>query len=225
MFTDGASKGNPGPGGFGAIVVSKTEVFELGGREAHTTNNRMELRAAIEALTFVQKTLHATRYTFCVYSDSSYLVNGITTWVHGWQRNNWMTATKKPVENRDFWEKLAALSEGLDIVWERVTGHADTAGNARADEIASAFAEGKIPKLFSGPTSAYALDLAVIGSTGHRQRSRKIYSYVSCVDGLVQTHHTWDECKKRVDGKRGARFKKVFSEEEETQLVAEFSKS
>ncbi len=228
MFTDGASKGNPGPGGFGMVIVNGDSVFELGGREEHTTNNRMELTAAIEALRFLKE--HNPVAKRCtLYADSSYLVTGITKWVHGWQKNGWRTVTKKDVENRDLWEKLAELTAGLSIKWKRVAGHADTPGNARADEIASAFGEGETPKLFSGPRSDYKINVSVIGTGTNSQKSavRKhgsAYSYVSMVDRKILTHKTWKECEARVKGKRGARYKKSFSLDDERHIIEDFSK-
>ena len=116
IFTDGSSRGNPGPGGFGAIIVkhndsqnnaeqtrNNAEVTELGGREEYTTNNRMELLAVIRALQQIQD----FRFKIQVFSDSGYVINGITKWVFGWRKNNWITSTKSPVENRDLWETLA----------------------------------------------------------------------------------------------------------------------
>lgn len=221
IFTDGASKGNPGPGGFGAVIAFDDTVQEIGGREERTTNNRMELRAAIEAL----QTIHDSRFTIQIYSDSAYLINGITKWVHGWKKNGWKTTMKKDVENRDLWESLDRLSMGKRIEWQKVAGHADTPGNARADEIASAFGDDGKPALYSGPRSGYKMNLSAIGAREGSVRSRTggaAYSYVSLVDGVVMTHKTWKECEARVKGK-SARYKKVFTESEEKALISEFN--
>src|SRR3989344_6262978 len=102
IFTDGSSSGNPGPGGWGAVVVAEGRATELGGGEKHTTNNRMELVAAIEVL----KSLDAYNGKIFIYPDSSYVVKGITSWIHNWQAKGWKTAGKKDVENRDLWERL-----------------------------------------------------------------------------------------------------------------------
>ncbi|OHA18131.1 MAG: ribonuclease HI [Candidatus Taylorbacteria bacterium RIFCSPHIGHO2_01_FULL_46_22b] len=218
IFTDGASKGNPGSGGWGAIVASDDSVQEFGGREDHTTNNRMELSAAINALSKIPN----SKFQILLYSDSSYVVNGITKWVHGWKKNGWQTATKKPVENQDLWEQLSGLAEGRSIEWKRIAGHADTPANTRADEIASAFADGESPQLFSGSQSEYKIDLSIIGvQSGGRRQSP--YAYVSLVDGKIETHQTWGECERRVKGKT-ARYKKVFSKEEEDRVIADFKK-
>ena len=126
IFTDGASKGNPGPGGWGVVIVMSrdnniTEIVELGGREDHTTNNRMELCATIKGISFVFS-LNAIRYPLLVYTDSRYLINGITKWVFGWQKNGWKTAAKKDVENRDLWEELFQHTAKFNIEWKYIGG-------------------------------------------------------------------------------------------------------
>src|SRR3989338_2781258 len=147
IFTDGSSRGNPGPGGYASIIIfpesndnghdtlhaSRYTLHELGGREEHTTNNRMELRAAIEALSFI-RTLHATHFTLHIFSDSSYLINGITKWIHGWHKNGWKTKDKRDVENRDLWEALVKAVSGKTVEWKHVDGHVGVAGNTRCDE-------------------------------------------------------------------------------------------
>src|SRR3989344_5132969 len=222
IFTDGASKGNPGPGGYGAVILNGNMVSELGGREERTTNNRMELHAATEAFSYLNSAgLHATRYTLRVYSDSSYLIGGITKWVSAWKQNGWKTKQKEDVLNRDLWEKLDELATNLKIEGHKVAGRADPPGNARADEIASAFGEGIIPELYSGPRSGYQINLSRIGlQTG--SRSGKVYSYISLVDGVVMTHKTWDACKRRVEGKSGVRYRKALTAQEETEIMREF---
>lgn len=230
IFTDGAAKGNPGPGGWGAIVADEHTVVELGGAEAHTTNNRMELRAAIEALSF------ARRYTdepVTIYPDSEYVVNGATKWGKGWQRNGWMTKTKKPVLNRDLWEPLLDLVDGFGgrIEWHVVGGHIGVAGNERADRIADAFARGERFELYHGTRDAYPIDLTNLSfdealhaarSSSRTRSSGKAYSYVSEVDGQVMVHRTWKECEARVRGKK-ARFKKALSSQEEAAIIRRFS--
>ncbi len=230
IFCDGASKGNPGRGGWGAIVAVDAEVYELGGFEAHTTNNRMELRAALEALTKA-RTLSNAKVT--AYTDSNYVINGITKWVHGWQKNGWVTKDKKRVMNQDLWEPLLIAVEAFDsaIVWEYVGGHVGVAGNERVDTIASDFAEGKKVELYAGPLSGYSIDVANIDfdaalvktKSASKERSKaKAYSYVSKVDGKVLVHKTWAECEARVKGKT-ARYKKSLSPEDETEIIKDFS--
>ncbi len=231
IFSDGASKGNPGPGGWGAVVVSGEQVIEVGGYEKLTTNNRMELRAAIEGINAVRK---ATATQTILYTDSNYVINGITKWIHGWKKNSWRTKDKKPVINQDLWMSLdaAVQSHGRDIEWTYVGGHVGVAGNERVDIIASDLAEGKKVDLYYGPLAEYTIDITNLGADSGLQKSKsassarskaKAYSYISRVDGKVLVHKTWKECEERVRGKT-ARFKKALSSEEEKQIFAEFSK-
>ena len=132
VFTDGACRGNPGPGGWGAILRYQDREKELYGGELETTNNRMELTAAIEAL----KALNKPSYVD-VYTDSTYVRDGITKWLARWQVRGWRTAAKKPVKNKDLWIELADLAERHDVHWHWVKGHAGHPGNERADELAN----------------------------------------------------------------------------------------
>lgn len=131
IYTDGACSGNPGPGGWGAILQSKTNEKEMHGGDPATTNNRMELMAAIQALEGLKRPTEVTLYT-----DSKYLLDGITKWIKGWQRNGWMTSAKKPVKNADLWQRLTKAMDGHTIDWKWVKGHAGDPGNERADELA-----------------------------------------------------------------------------------------
>jgi ribonuclease HI len=133
IHTDGACSGNPGPGGWGAILEFGGHEKELKGGEAHTTNNRMELMGAISALEALTRPCVVDLYT-----DSQYLRNGIMKWIHGWKRNGWRTADKKPVKNVDLWQRLEAALERHDVTWHWVKGHAGHDLNERADELARA---------------------------------------------------------------------------------------
>ena len=132
IYTDGACKGNPGPGGWGAWLRSGEHEKELWGGEKLTTNNRMELTAVIEALASLKK-----RCTVALYTDSEYVRNGITTWNHGWKKRGWLTADKKPVKNVELWQRLEALTAGHDVKWHWVKGHSGDPGNERADRLAN----------------------------------------------------------------------------------------
>lgn len=222
IFTDGSSMGNPGPGGWAAIVHEKSgkSVVELGGHNPKTTNNRMEMTAAIEALEYL-KTKDLDEAEITVFTDSQYLINGITKWVFGWQEKGWVTANKKSVLNKDLWQLLVAKVRDLEIEWKYVEGHSGIAGNERVDTIATEFAAGKKPKLFDGGISEYEVDiknLAPAYGKSSSQKSEKVYSYLSMVDGEIKTHKTWKECEARVKGKK-ARFKKTFSKGEEEQII------
>lgn len=132
IHTDGACSGNPGPGGWGAILEWNGHRKELHGGERDTTNNRMEMQAAIEAL----KALKKPGRSVILITDSVYLRDGITKWIHGWKKRNWKTAEKKPVKNVDLWQELEALTQNHEIEWRWVKGHAGDPGNERADELA-----------------------------------------------------------------------------------------
>jgi ribonuclease HI len=131
IWTDGACSGNPGPGGWGAVLVWNGHEKELSGGEAETTNNRMELTAAIAALEALKKPSAIDLHT-----DSQYLRGGITGWIKGWKKNGWKTADRKPVKNVDLWQRLEAACERHQVKWHWVRGHAGNAANERADELA-----------------------------------------------------------------------------------------
>ncbi len=132
IYTDGACKGNPGPGGWGVLLRSAGTVKELHGGEANTTNNRMEMTAVIKALQALKRPCRVRLHT-----DSKYVQQGITVWIHDWKRRGWKTADRKPVKNVDLWTQLDALVALHEIEWIWVRGHAGDAGNERADELAN----------------------------------------------------------------------------------------
>ena len=132
IYTDGACKGNPGPGGWGALLQYGRRERELFGGELRTTNNRMELIAVIRALESLKRTA-----TVEIYTDSQYVKNGIETWINAWKRNGWKTSDRKPVKNADLWLELDRLVRAHDISWHWVRGHAETEGNHRADALAN----------------------------------------------------------------------------------------
>lgn len=231
VFCDGAAKGNPGPGGWGGIVATAAgEVVELGGSEPHTTNNRMELTAAIETLA------HARDATgpVDVYTDSTYVIKGIRDWIRAWKRRGWTTIEGTPVLNRAMWQQLDELVSARphgSIRWHYVRGHAGVPGNERVDAIADALARGERVHLYAGPLRDYGLAIFdVPGDTSVPRsgpgpppavpRTRRPYSYLSLVDGQLMRHATWAECEARVKGRSGARFKKAASADDETAIIA-----
>jgi len=131
IHTDGACSGNPGPGGWGVVLQCQDKEKEMYGGDSRTTNNRMELMAAIQALEALQRPAKVSLYT-----DSTYLLNGITKWIQGWQRNGWLTSAKKPVKNEDLWRRLVAAMSRHEVTWLWVKGHAGDPGNERADALA-----------------------------------------------------------------------------------------
>jgi ribonuclease HI len=229
-LTDGAGKGNPGPGGWGAILVtSDGHVTELGGRAALTTNNQMELSAVIAALT--QMKGHSDRVS--IYTDSVYVIEGISKWVWGWRRKAWKTVDGSDVKNRDRWEHLSDLvsTRGrANIDWHWVKGHAGTPGNERVDEIATAFALQKNFVLYDGPLAGYALPILdlpemgalptrALGTASGSHSKRAPHSYLSVIDGIPMRHTSWADCERRVKGRSGARFKKATSAADEMVIL------
>lgn len=152
LYTDGACSGNPGPGGWGAVAYFEDGAsHELGGRDAATTNNRMEMQAAISALEFFADTSQTGPCV--IHTDSEYLIKGITQWVNGWKKKGWKTAAGKAVLNQDLWEKLDRLNNQVQaqikspVAWKHVRGHSGNVGNERCDTIARGFSSGKPPQL------------------------------------------------------------------------------
>jgi ribonuclease HI len=217
IVTDGACKGNPGPGGWAALIIRDDGVEELGGHEPHTTNNRMELRAAIEGLQNVPPNVAVQ-----VVTDSTYLLNGITKWLRGWLRRGWKTVNGKPVENSDLWQRLAALvsERNEQVQWQHVYGHTGDPANERANALAQAYAAGRQPGKAS-PTLAAQVDSVVSQElveqvTAQRPTAR---TYLSLLGDDLQRHLTWDDCRARVHGVPGARYKKCSSAAEEIATV------
>ncbi|USN89206.1 MAG: ribonuclease HI [Candidatus Nomurabacteria bacterium] len=228
IFTDGAAKGNPGPGGYGAVVVIGDVVREYGEGKALTTNNEMELQAVVAALA----TLEDEVKKVTIYTDSKYVVEGATGWVFGWMRNGWKTKTGGDVLHQAIWQELVSLLKKVEVNWQKVPGHVGIIGNERADTIASDFGAGKPVSLYSGSKAGYEHDVdnvsydkekAAERSKARERSAAKAYSYVSMVDGKIETHKTWTECEARVKGKKGVRFKKALSPEEETAVIADFT--
>ncbi len=172
MYTDGSSRGNPGPGGWGVVIITDDEVIELGGREDVTTNNRMELFGTIEGLKHVNRRqqiidesknndTHTTVTSVEVCTDSQYVKKGMTEWIEGWIRKGWKGSTKKEVLNRDLWEQLLheetrLKNSGVSITWTYVKGHAGIPGNERADAIATGCADNANNlQLYRGERSSY----------------------------------------------------------------------
>ncbi len=244
VFTDGASSGNPGPGGWGTIIIfPEGKVVELGGADNQTTNNRMEMTAALEALSAIAKRNIEDKNKIVIHTDSAYLLQGIGGWVYAWQKNNWKTKTGDDVLNRDLWEALFKVELGLkfkhDVKWEKVKGHSGVHGNERCDEIATEFSQGRRPLLFTGAFSEYkklvggdVLKIKTRPKKSSGQEAEKIkpkkpsgaaYSYVSMVGGMLETHKTWAECEARVKGKSGARYQKAMSSDDESEIIARFT--
>ena len=231
IYTDGSSRGNPGPGGWGAVVATSDHVVELGGFEAHTTNNRMELQAAHAAL---EHAVRLSKSRIVIRTDSAYVLQGATKWGHGWKRRGWKTMEGKDVLNRDVWEPFLTMlgQYARRVTWEKVGGHISIPGNERADEIATSYALKESVGLYNGPRSAYAIDLNMVAFDEEEKQKRtenktraktKAYSYISVVGSEIKIHKTWDECKARVEGQKGAKYRKSVSAEDEANILQEFA--
>lgn len=227
IFTDGAAKGNPGPGGFGAVIREGDTVYELGEGVSHTTNNEMELRAVVAALdSLTQKALPVE-----IYTDSKYVSEGAQRWVHGWIQNGWKTKAGEEVRNQMVWKKLVTLLSDFHITWHVVPGHSGIPGNERADAIASGLGSRKNIVLYHGSAHQYPHNLENLAFDREKKRARsesrarqnqKAYSYISVRDGVVQVHKTWAECEARVKGKKNVRFKKSLDTHDEQKIIKEF---
>jgi ribonuclease HI len=188
-------------------------VVELGGGEAMTTNNRMELRAAIEAACAT-----AGHQASTIITDSQYVRRGITEWLAGWKRNGWITSTRQPVLNRDLWEELDRAN-GPHIHWQWTRGHAGDPGNERCDEIAGWFAK-SIAGLSSGTHAGGTSNAArKVAPASPGRGGTPGVTYLSVVDGILKRHATWPECEARVRGVGSARYKKVRSPAEEREVL------
>jgi ribonuclease HI len=227
VFADGASSGNPGPGGWGVIIATPSgEVRELGGANPETTNNRMELTAVIRALDHVRD----IGGEVAVYTDSVYVIRGITQWIWAWRKNGWKSKSGEEVANPDLWKQLSAIvgARGKEspVRWHFVRGHSGIPGNERTDEIAVSFSRGRPVPLYAGPLLKYSVAVFDIpektGLPEMRpvQEKKAAYSYVSLIGGVAARHSTWAECEARVKGRSGAKFKKAMSAEEEEEILA-----
>lgn len=222
IFTDGASSGNPGPGGWGTVVAHDTQVTELGAKEDRTTNNRMELQAVLQGLTFViEQRINAQPIT--LYTDSSYVANGITTWIKGWKMRNWTNKTGDTIANVDLWKAMSFLLPEVTLKIVNVSGHSGIPGNERCDQIATAYSKDIPVHLYHGPANEYSFDLTNTQVDPKLKKAKdnkkaKAFSYLSVVNNELKIHYTWDECKKRVEGQKGARYKKSISKVDEDSI-------
>ncbi len=233
IYSDGACSGNPGPGGWAAVIIfPEGRVREFGGGERPSTNNRMEMLGAIAALSAVQDRPEPVK----IFTDSGLLINGIKGWIHGWKRNGWMTAAGKPVVNQDLWERLDALTQARKgrLTWGHVKGHAGHEINERSDVIAVAFSKGASIRLYEGPAVGCGYSLLEPGeehlhkgvsggkASSSNSRSKAGGYYLSFVGGCVERHITWSGCQGRVSGVSGAKFKKVTSAQEEREVLKQW---
>lgn len=226
VFTDGACSGNPGPGGWAAILAHPNgRVKELGGGEAQTTNNRMEMMGVIKAL----RTIPKGEVPITVYTDSTYTIRGITQWIWGWKKRGWKNAEGGEVSNRDLWEELLSAvlkHKPIAIDWKYVRGHTGVPGNERCDEISVGFSKGQWVDLYDGPLLQYPVaihdlpeDKGLPEMRPNDKKKEPAYSYLSYHGGVVMRHKTWAECERRVKGQSAAKFKKAKSASDEATIL------
>ena len=202
LYTDGACSGNPGPGGWGSVLFNYkiNQVYELGGAESGTTNNRMEMLAIIEGLKLASK---QKLKSILILTDSTYVIRGFTQWRHGWKKRGWTNAEGQPVLNQDLWKKLEDAALGFKIEWRYVRGHQGTPGNERVDKIAVAFSKNDLIHLDYGLSPAeYRFDIFAIpaGEPIPEMKAKKTETrhsfYVSLVNGVLHRHNDWGSCEK-----------------------------
>jgi ribonuclease HI len=230
IYSDGACSGNPGPGGWGSIVVLGAKVQELGGASPSTTNNRMEMTGVLEALSYcIAHQKEIIPKSIQVYTDSVYVIRGITEWIFGWKKRGWKTADNGEVSNREIWIELDQTVQALkkldfELKWSFVKGHAGVPGNERCDVIAVCFSKDNYVDLYEGSVENYHFDVNQLPEErplpemkGKGNADTKVYWYISLVNGVLTKHKTWAECEATVKG-RPAKYKKVSSEEEATAV-------
>ncbi len=226
IYADGACSGNPGPGGWGVIIATPDgQVTELGGFEADTTNNKMELTAVGRALRHLEELPGLIQ----VYTDSTYVIFGITKWVWGWRKNGWKTADGKDVANAEFWKRLMAIlakrDKGSPVEFKYTRGHSGIPGNERVEQIAVAFCKGQNAHLYRGPLLKYDIPIYDLPDDTEppelkkREAPKAAHSYLSLVGGTPMRHKDWKDCERRVKGVPGAKFKKAMSAEEDDAIL------
>lgn len=234
IFGDGACSGNPGPGGYGAIILFPDHtVKELAESFSKTTNNRMEMSAILESLKLI---LHSkqlqTAHHIQIFTDSVYLIRGATQWLFGWKKKGWKGATGDPIANPDLWVEMDKIlfqfksqAPNVKLDWNFVKGHAGIPGNERCDELAVAMSKNDHVELYQGRVENYHFDILSLPEKKPLPEAKKADSgpkkpswYLSLVNGVYKTHKTWSECEAVVKGRPGVKFKKVSSDEEEAQI-------
>jgi ribonuclease HI len=219
IISDGACAKNPGPGGFGTIVVTpRGQVMELGGAEDPSTNNRMELMGLLKGMQEVfklAKTEQESR-TIRFISDSKYVLDNAATHVKSWAKRGWVLASGGEVKNKELWERVLKGQEeltqlGFRFEYELVKGHSGNEANERADQIAVKFSKKETIELYRGPLQNYSVSV----ETGAAFEP----IYLSYVNGVLLRHQTWDACQKAVEGKAGAKYKKVKNSLEERETL------
>ena len=237
LYTDGACSGNPGPGGYGSIIIcDDQQVFEIGAHYSQATNNRMELQAVISGLDYIINHAGSNKeFSTQVYTDSVYVIRGITQWIFSWKKNGWKNSSGEPVTNQDLWIQLDTVVQKIPtkISWDYVRGHNDDPGNERCDQIAVAFSKNNFIQLFQGSSENYIFDVTAAAKSEPLPEARdwkkspadkKNSWYLSLINGVITKYSTWSECEAQVKGRPAVKFKKVSSDQEEQDLLKSWGK-
>lgn len=223
IYTDGACSGNPGPGGWGAIIIFDQTVQELGGSETQTTNNRMEALSILESLKWIEA--KGLKKPLCIYSDSQYVIKALTQWLPGWKRNNWQTASGMPVKNQDLFENISQQLNKISYRFQYVPGHQGFWGNERADQIAVSFSKSKVEELYQGPWENYAFShenpetIAQNISSSSNKATTQLVGYIVWDYKTLMFFKDWLSCAKVTQGRSGVRFKKIKNKDELKDFV------
>lgn len=230
LFTDGACSGNPGTGAWAFVAIELSEpigdsnVFEASDGSEQTTNNRMELLAVLNAIQWLAEKPfdNAT-----IWTDSKYVCEGLTGWMYGWQKRGWVTQEGGPVSNQDLWQQALALEQKLGEIWkkikmERLPGHHGILGNERCDQLAREFISKNYASTYHGSLKNHPFGIELTKTSASKPQGLGEFWYISLVGGSAQRHKTWPECEAFVKAKKGAKFKKVYSIQEETLILKQW---
>lgn len=228
LFTDGACSGNPGIGAWAFVGIKlasnlgESLVHEEADIAPLTTNNRMELSAILKAIEWLGKKDFEQA---AIWTDSKYVQEGLSRWMYGWQRNNWVTKEGKAVSNQDLWQEALALEKSLAGIWkkirlEKLPGHHGILGNERCDQLAREAIEKTYASTYEGDLKNHPFGMDMLKTSPEKPtEDLGKFWYISLVAGEAKRHKTWPECEAFVRGKGGAKFKKVFSIQEESLIL------
>lgn len=234
IFGDGACRGNPGPGGWGFLLITDELFIEKGGRADRTTNNEMEITSLLESLKLV-RAIAEEGSLLKFYFDSQYVLKGASAWIWSWLKSGWKTKSGEEVKNKELWKQIAeilsSLKKKVKIDWYYIEGHSGNAGNDRVDEIATSFADEMEVYLEDGKRNSEhqkfweaqraGRDIREISSIGSKSSAtvKKNVYYLSFVGGQVYRDESWASCEARVKGVAGAKYKKISSSSEEKEIL------
>ena len=230
LFTDGACSGNPGVGAWAFVAIELAEnlpqskVFEATDYDEQTTNNRMELCAVMNAIQWLSKKDFEKA---AIWTDSKYVQDGLSSWMYGWGRNNWVTKEGNPVSNQDLWNSALKLEKSLGPVWkkikfEKLPGHHGILGNERCDQLARECISKHYAATYEGPLGQHPFGMDMLKTGPSKAQGLGEFWYISLISGKANRHKTWPECESFVKGKPGAKFKKVYSIEEESLILRQW---